>query len=112
MSQQREYGHGRSTAGWRKGLQIARINEVNPGNVIIGVSHQFQAENLYVVVKPPFPSPSAAGFWVRFINPDGSLWHLGMNQSQWVWDFDLTSPEGAWYHAVKEEGGDAAPLAQ
>ena len=54
----RVYENGRSTIGWRKGNRIKSIKQVKIGDVLIGVSHQFKAENMYLVILSPYPSMS------------------------------------------------------
>ncbi len=49
MSTNRIYTAGRPTTGFRRGKKIIDTAEVQVGDTLIGVSHQFKAENLYRV---------------------------------------------------------------
>ena len=48
---QRTYEKGRPTNGWDKGERITDTAQVKPGDVLIAVSNQFQAENLVRVIE-------------------------------------------------------------
>ena len=98
----RTYKMGRSTTGWRKGNRITRPEQVKPGDVLIGVSHQFKAENLYLVIPspwPPFPHDDQ-GFYVRYAKLDLSP-EFSDFEPQWVWDFMLAG-SSEWYKAERE----------
>ena len=87
----RTYEKGRPTTGWRKGERITSAHQVNPGDVLIGVNHQFMAENRYLVIPSPHPQSSHQdqGFHVQYIKPDLSPTDTDF-QPQWVWNFDLS----------------------
>jgi hypothetical protein len=95
----RTYANGRPTTGWRKGRRITGPEQVKPGDVLIGVSHQFKAENLYLVIPSPCPPCPhyGQGFYVRYALPDLSP-EFPDFQPQWVWDFMLIG-ENEWYRA-------------
>lgn len=98
----RTYEKGRPTTGWRKGKRITCPEQVKPGDVLIGVSHQFKAESLYVVIPSPWPhSPNhGQGFYVRYAKPDLAPEFLDF-QPEWVWDFQLAGPN-EWHVAERE----------
>jgi len=81
----RIYAKGRPTTGWRKDERITSPQQVKPGDVLIGVNHQFEAENLYVVIASPYPpSPHAAeGCYVRYAQPDLAPTRTD-SQPQWI----------------------------
>lgn len=98
----RTYEKGRSTTGWRKGNRMTSPEQVKPGDVLIGVSNQFKAENLYVVIPSPYPPTphDAQGFYVRYAKPDLTP-EFPDFQPQWVWGFMLAGPN-EWYKAERE----------
>ena len=49
----RTYANGGPTSGWERGELVTTLADVKPGDVLIHVSHQFQAENLIRVVPTP-----------------------------------------------------------
>jgi hypothetical protein len=68
LGDNRIYKKGRSTVGWTKGERITRLDQLKPGDLLISVSHQFQAENLVRVVVNPSPIPSV--FYCEYVTPD------------------------------------------
>lgn len=96
----RTYAKGRPTTGWRKGKRITSPKQVKPGDVLIGVSHQFEAENLYLVIASPCPPTphDGQGFYVRYTQPDLTPTHTDF-QPQWVWEFMLAGPD-EWYKGI------------
>jgi hypothetical protein len=98
----RIYAKGRPTTGWQKGKRITRPEQVKPGDVLIGLSRQFKAENLYLVISSPHPpSPhDDQGFYVRYARPDLSP-EFAEFQPQWVWGFMLAG-ENEWYKSERE----------
>lgn len=96
----RTYEQGRSTTGWRKGRRITKPMQVNPGDVLIGVSHQFRSENLFVAISPSNKLHQANGFGVLYVKPDLTLTDSD-RQPQWVWDFELMDSECEWFQARK-----------
>lgn len=99
----RTYEKGRPTTGWRKGKRITSPEQVKPGDVLIGVSHQFKAENLYLVMPSPYPPTphDDQGFYVRYAKPDLSP-EFPDFQPQWVWGFMLAA-SSEWFNAEKED---------
>jgi hypothetical protein len=104
-AQQRIYLKGRPTDGWRRGEQITQVTDVKEGDVLIGVSHQFQAENLYTVVHPPGFIRQPEVFHVQYTEPSGKL--IGVYgdflQSCAVHDFTLDGPSNAWFLGERED---------
>jgi hypothetical protein len=98
----RIYAKGRPTTGWRKDERITSPQQVKPGNVLIGVNHQFEAENLYVVIPSPHPpSPhDDEGFYVRNAQPDLTLTPTDF-QPQWIWGFQLSQDE--WFKSIPSQ---------
>ena len=98
----RTYEKGRPTTGWRKGERITSPQRVKPGDVLIGVNHQFKAENLYLVIPLPHPQSSHddQGFYVRYVQPDLTL-TLTDSQPQWIWGFQWEQDE--WFKATPSE---------
>ena len=97
----RTYEQGRPTTGWRKGKRITSPEQVQPGDALIGVSHQFEAENLYVVIPSPNTPSNGQGFCVRYAKPD--LTPICPDfPVQWVWDFQLAGPN-EWYKGRRHE---------
>jgi hypothetical protein len=66
MKQNRIYKAGRLTTGFHRGEKITDPTEVLIGDKLIGVSHQFQAENLYQVTDHKKDC-----FQVVYIQPNG-----------------------------------------
>ena len=97
----RIYDKGRPTTGWCIGQRIASPEQVKAGDVLIGVSHQFKAKNLFVVIPSPYPkSPhDDEGFYVRYAQPDLKPLYTDF-EFQWAWEFELKQNE--WYKAVQE----------
>ena len=98
----RTYERGRPTTGWRQGNRITSPEQVKPGDVLIGVSHQFKAENLYLVIPSPDPPTphDDQGFYVRYAKPDLTPEYPDF-QPQWVWEFTLAGPT-EWYKAERK----------
>jgi hypothetical protein len=94
----RTYEKGRPTTGWRKGKRITSPQQVKPGDVLIGVNHQFEAENLYLVVPSGHPKTAHhyQGFYVRYSQPDLTRTNTDF-QPQWIWDFQLA--HDVWFTA-------------
>ena len=82
----RTYDKGRSTTGWCKGQRIATADQVKANDVLIGINHQFGAENLFVVISSPYPaSPHKdEGFYVRYTQPDSEADPDGLRASMGV----------------------------
>jgi hypothetical protein len=99
----RTYEKGRPTTGWRKDQRITSPEQVQLGDVLIGVSHQFKAENLYLVIPTPHPPTphDDQGFYVRYARPDLSP-EFADFQPQWVWEFMLAGPD-EWYRGIRRE---------
>jgi len=94
----RTYAKGRPTTGWRKDERITSPQQVQPGDVLVGVNHQVKTENLYFVIPSPHPpSPhDDEGFYVRYVQPDLTPTHNDF-QPQWIWGFQLEQDE--WFKA-------------
>jgi hypothetical protein len=98
----RTYKKGRPTTGWYKVERITSPEQVKPGDVLIGVNHQFKAENLYLVISSPHPqSPQHdQGFYVRYVQPDLTPTPTDF-QPLWIWGFQLEEDE--WFQAMPSE---------
>ena len=103
MGVNRIYPGGRSTVGWRRGRKLTAVSQIDEGMVLIGVSHDFKAENLYKVVRlrggeiphrSPVPPAAdiryASAAIVRYVNPDLTI--AGPEQMS-ITDCDFTD---AW----------------
>ena len=95
MRQTRIYKAGRPTTGYRRGKQILIPAEVQVGDRLIGVSHQFEAENLYRVTDH-----QGDRFTVIYILPNGRKADGG---EMCVWAFNLTLPTQEWFRAVRRK---------
>ncbi len=95
MRQARIYKAGRPTTGFRRGTKITDPAEVQVGDTLIGVSHQFEAQNLYRVTNH-----KGDRFTVIYIKPNGSKADGG---EMCVWGFDLTAPTQEWFRAVRNK---------
>lgn len=100
----RTYDKGRSTEGWEKGAPVRDAFHIKPGTVIIGVSHQFKAENLYKVVPKPKDYQDMGpgeGFYVKYVETDGVTPHrYDGERLQWVWAAELDDSL-TWFIADK-----------
>jgi hypothetical protein len=92
MTQARIYEAGRPTTGYCRGEKIADPGEVQIGDTLIGLSHQFRTENLYRVT-----GHKGDRFSVAYINPNGQKADGG---EMCVWGFNLTGPGEEWLQAV------------
>ncbi len=91
MKQSRIYNAGRPTTGFRRGKKIFDTAEVQVGDTLIGVSHQFQAENLY-----PVTDHKGDRFSVVYIHPNG---RKADGDEMCIWEFNLTMPAQEWFRA-------------
>ena len=66
MKPARIHKAGRPTTGFRRGTKITDPAEVQVGDTLIGVSHQFKAENLYRVT-----THKGDRFYVVYVQPNG-----------------------------------------
>jgi hypothetical protein len=100
MEKARTYEGGRSTKGWKRGKKITQIDQVKIGDVIIGVSHQFKAENLYRVTGPE-PTNFMAGkiLEMRYIQPNGDK---GDGHEMAVWPNELMDGRKEYFLATKK----------
>jgi hypothetical protein len=75
----RTYVQGRPIKGWSYGRRVTSVEQIKPGDILIGDSHQFKATNLYRVV--PLPAliaklrrhdgqPGTPMFYIEFITPN------------------------------------------
>lgn len=93
----RTYKQGRPTNGWDRGEQITDVADVKPGDVLITVSHQFQAENLVRVVGRDEPI-IGSGFNYQYADcrtlqrSDGGI--------MFCHDFMLALPGQEFYRAI------------
>lgn len=95
MPQTRIYKAGRPTTDFRRGTKITDTAEVQVGDTLICVSHQFKAENLYRVT-----THKGDRFSVVYIQPDGQKADGG---EMCVWAFNLTLPAQEWFRAVQQK---------
>lgn len=93
MRQTRIYKAGRPTTGFRRGEKITDPAEVKVGDKLIGVSHQFKAENLYRVTEH-----KGDRFHVVYIQPNG---READGDEMCVWAFNLTLPGQEWFRAER-----------
>ena len=93
MRQTRIYKAGRPTTGFRRGDKITDTAEVQVGDKLICVSHQFTAENLYRVTKH-----KGDRFYVIYIQPNGQK---ADGDEMCIWAFNLTLPGQEWFRAVR-----------
>jgi hypothetical protein len=90
----RVYSAGRPTTGFRRGRRIRDPFEVQVGDVLIGLSHQFRAQNLFRVTKV-----GLGRFYVVYINPDGTE-RIGEIGEMCVWGLELARKSKEWFRAV------------
>ena len=95
MKPARIYKAGRTTTGFRRGTKITDTAEVQVGDTLIGVSHQFKAENLYRVT-----THKGDRFYVVYIQPNGQK---ADGDEMCVWAFNLTLPGQEWFRAVRSK---------
>jgi hypothetical protein len=88
LGEARIYERGRSTSGWTRGEPITRPDQLKPGDLLIAVSHQFQAENLIRVVVSPIPIPDL--FYCEYVTPD--TLRRSDHEEMAVWDHELAEP--------------------
>lgn len=69
-ARKRTYEKGRPIIGWFKGKRLRTAEGLKAGQVLIMVSHQFQAENLVKVVRPP-KKMLLGGFMYVYASPNG-----------------------------------------
>jgi hypothetical protein len=89
----RIYKAGRPTTGFRRGQKITDTAEVHVGDKLIGVSHQFKAQNLYLVT-----AQMKDRFLVVYIKPNG---RKADGDEMCIWAFNLTLPGQEWFRAVR-----------
>jgi len=92
MIENRIYKAGRPTTGFRRGEKITDPAEVQVGEMLIGVSHQFQAQNLYRVTEH-----KGDRFYVVYVQLNG---RKADGDAMCVWQFNLTLPGEEWFRAV------------
>ncbi len=98
----RVYGAGRPTTGFRRGRQIRDPSEVQVGDILIGLSHQFKSQNLYRVTRTKLDR-----FFVVYVKPDGSEC-LGEIGEMCIWGFDLSEESKEWFRAARCAGKKGA----
>lgn len=89
----RIYKAGRPTTGLRRGEKITDPAEVQVGDKLIAVSHQFKAENLYRVTEH-----KGDRFTVVYIQLDG---RKADGDEMCVWAFNLRLPAQEWFRVVR-----------
>lgn len=109
----RVYDAGRSTAGWRRGEPITTLTQLHVGDVLIQVSHRFEAENLLRVTGFRQMVDGERRIIAQAEGCDGfeclTVYSHTLESRQdpvwYVWDFAL-EPKfhhmEAWYRAVPE----------
>ena len=95
MKPTRIYQAGRPTTGFRQGTKITDTAEVQVGDTLIGVSHQFKAENLYRVT-----THKGDRFYVVYIQPNGQK---ADGDEICIWAFNLALPAQEWFRAVQQK---------
>ena len=95
----RAYQRGRPTDGWLLGDRLTSVDQAKAGDVLIGITHHFKAENLYRVLDV-----QAELFHACYVEPDGvtpSGSDGGLITA--VWGFQLAQEE--WYKATSASSG-------
>lgn len=94
----RIYEQGRSTEGWERGELVKEVSQVNVNDVLIGVSHQFEAENLYRVAEVHDDK-----FYVVYVAVDGKspAQYSEVQGLMCVWHFELNWESKEWFFANK-----------
>ena len=95
MGVNRIYPGGRSTVGWRRGRKLTAVSQIKESMTLIGVSHQFRAENLVKVVSlrgrtPLLKKTVPETADIRYVNPNLTI--AGPEQMS-ITDCDFTD---AW----------------
>ena len=98
----RIYQAGRSTRGWARDKRLAGLPKA--GDILIMVSHRFEAENLIKVVESGEPR-TPNGFSYVYTDPEGNP--LPPPDNVWgmfIHGFECAKPGGTTdiYHAVRE----------
>jgi hypothetical protein len=97
----RTYGRGRPTAGWERGERITDVSQVKPGDHVIEVCHQFQAENLALVIPRPdefSPIHDGQGFYSVWAN--NQTGERTGPEMMFTWDFELGGERREFYRAI------------
>jgi hypothetical protein len=92
----RTYDKGRPTKGWARGEQITDAAQVKPGDVLIALSHQFQAENLVRVLTRDRPFP--VGFDYEYV--DCKTLRHSDGWTMFCHNFELGGPQHTYYRAI------------
>ena len=86
----RTYAKGRPTNGWERGELITTFADLQHGELLIHVSHQFQAENLIRIVPLPeeFVGHKDAGriFYYEYVNCHTLQRSDGDAMACWDWE--------------------------
>jgi hypothetical protein len=93
---QRTYEKGRPTNGWDKGERITDTAQVKPGDVLIAVSNQFQAENLVRVIERE--CPIGDGFDYQYADP--RTLERSDGGTMFCHGFMLAGPQQEYYRAI------------
>ena len=80
----RTYPAGRPIAPYRHGEEITSLSQIKTGDVIIMVSHQFEAETL---VKVTSRERNTQGFDYKYMSPEGKV--ASVVSDMFCWDFDF-----------------------
>ena len=87
---------GRHTVGWIPGEKITSPEQVNAGDVLFYISHQFKAKNL-VRVRKIERTPSD-GFCREFVDTEGTPTGEYL---AFTWWFQLEHPEREFFRAIR-----------
>ena len=98
---QRTYLAGRPTNGWGRGERITDPAQVKPGDVLISVCNQFQAENLVRVLPRELTVP--AGFDYEYV--DYSTLNRSDSGTMFCHGFELTGQTYEYYRAIDRRPG-------
>jgi hypothetical protein len=108
----RKYEAGRSTEGYCKGPQIKDISGFKLGEAVIGISNQFEAENLYRVIAPfgneEFTRDKA---YLIYIDTNGTTINGAEKDIHAVWGFELQdeNPTQEFFESFPEINWEEAP---
>lgn len=90
----REYKNGRDTDGWAQTNKVRAISDVAAGDILVALSHRFQAQNLVKVVRiagTPDRLDSPNKFYICYSDIAGNV---NDPREMCVWEHELApSPE-------------------
>lgn len=93
MSGARQYLGGLPFEGWKRGPKIWRLDQLEVGNVLISVSHQYRTESLIKVVEV---KPN--GYYCLPLDADLKP---ADRTRIFCWDFDVASESHECFLAVR-----------